>query len=91
MDGELSSESDISVIRFKVEDRGFCFNGPGALQSKRVTEQNRTEQRNRTGGCRTEQRNRTGGCRTEQRNRGQRVAEQNRGIEDRGLQNRTEE
>ena len=65
MDGELSSESDISVIRFKVEDRGFCFNGPGALQSKRVTEQDRGI--------------------------GQGVAEQNRGIEDRGLQNRTEE
>jgi hypothetical protein len=75
---ELSSESDTSsVIRLKVEDRGFCFNGLGALQYKRVAEQNRgLEDRGLQN-------------RTEQRNRGQRVAEQNRGIEDRGLQHRT--
>ena len=59
MDEELSSESDTSsVICWKVEDRGFCFDGLGALQCERVAEQNRGIEEHRTEGCRTEQRNR---------------------------------
>ena len=70
MDEELSSESDTSsVICWKVEDRGFCFDGLGALQCERVGEQSRGIEEHRTEGCR---------------------AEQNRGVEDRGSQNRAE-